>query len=87
MTCLVCGLPLEVGEFGCISTIRPHERGSNSVVSDECDITQEHFGVTPEHFTSKLAMARRAKELGLQPFVRHIGDPGSDKSAKTSRWV
>lgn len=48
---------------------------------------QEHFGVQPETFYSKRDMARRAKELGLIPMVRHIGDQGSDKSSKTSRWI
>jgi hypothetical protein len=48
---------------------------------------QENFGPTPEVFYSKKAMARRAKELGLMPFVRHIGENGTDKSSKTTRWV
>lgn len=43
---------------------------------------QEHFGNEPEYFESKKAMADRAKELGLMPFVRHRdGDP------HTTRWV
>ncbi len=29
----------------------------------------------------------RAKELGLEPMVRHIGEQGSDKSSKTTRWI
>lgn len=85
--CAVCGLPLNVGEFPCISTIRPHARGMYTAIGDECDVYQENFSKDVEHFTSKQAMARRAKELGLMPFVRHVGDQGSDKSSKTSRWV
>lgn len=48
---------------------------------------QENFGVKPETFYSKRDMARRAKELGLVPMVRHIGENGGDKSSKTSRWI
>jgi hypothetical protein len=84
MICESCGGVLEIGSW---PFCPDHGRASLSVVGDECDITQEHFGPTPEHFTSKQAMARRAKELNLIPMVRHVGDPGSDKSAKTSRWI
>lgn len=48
---------------------------------------QENFGVQPETFYSKRAMALRAKELGLMPMVRHVGENHTDKSSKTSRWV
>lgn len=48
---------------------------------------QENFGVAAETFYSKRAMDLRAKELGLTPMVRHVGEQGSDKSSKTSRWV
>lgn len=91
MQCEVCGLPLEIGEFPCIKTIRPHARAERlfNVIGDEIPggFVQENFGVQPETFYSKRAMALRAKELGLEPFVRHIGEQGSDKSSKTSRWV
>jgi hypothetical protein len=43
---------------------------------------QEHFGHTPEMFYSKKAMAKRADELGLRPFVRH-----TDGDKHTSRWI
>jgi hypothetical protein len=43
---------------------------------------QEHFGHTPEVFYSKREMARRAKELGLEPFVRH-----TDGDQHVGRWV
>ena len=48
---------------------------------------QENFGPDPEVFTSKREMARRAKELGLEPMVRHVGTQGSDKNPHTTRWV
>lgn len=61
---------------------------ATAVISDEIQggFVQENFGSKPEVFYSKSDMARRAKELGLQPMVRHVGDSGSDKSKHTSRW-
>lgn len=66
-----------------------HKPGTASVVGDEIvgGFVQTNFGHEPETFYSKQAMARRAKELGLEPFVRHVGENGGDKSSKTSRWV
>jgi hypothetical protein len=60
-----------------------------NVIGDEIvgGFVQEHFGVQPETFYSKSEMARRAKELGLVSMVRHVGEQGSDKSSKTSRWT
>lgn len=43
---------------------------------------QENFGDKPEYFESKKDMARRAKELGLEPMVRHV-----DGDRHVSRWV
>lgn len=73
--CAVCGLPLAVGEFGCIATVRPHGRLSGTVIDDTIigGFVQENFGTEPETFYSKKDMARRAKELGLMPFVRNAG--------------
>jgi hypothetical protein len=87
MTCEKCGVQLVVGSWPfCRDGHAPATKLFN-VIGDECDIWQEHFGVTPEHFTSKGEMARRAKELGLVSMVRHVGEQGGDKSSKTSRWV
>jgi hypothetical protein len=60
-----------------------------AVIGDEIPggFVQENFGVQPETFYSKSSMARRAKELGLMPLVRHVGEQGSDKSKHTTRWV
>lgn len=43
---------------------------------------QENFGDKPETFYSKKDMARRAKELGLQPMVRHV-----DGDKHVTRWI
>lgn len=84
MTCTVCGLPLAIGQFPCVKTIRPHGVPSFNVIGDDIlgGFVQEHFGHEPETFYSKKAMARRAKELGLVEFVRHV-----DGDQHVARWV
>lgn len=59
-------------------------RPATAVIGDEIPggFVQENFGNTPEVFYSKQAMAKRAKALGLVPFVRH-----TDQDRHTSRWV
>lgn len=47
----------------------------------------ENLGNTWRKFYSKSDIARAAKEQGLEPFVRHVGTPGSDKNKHTTRWV
>lgn len=89
MTCDKCGEELVVGSWPfCRDGHAPATKLFN-VISDEIvgGFVQENFGVQPETFYSKRAMALRAKELGLMPFVRHIGEQGGDKSSKTTRWV
>lgn len=83
--CTACGKELIVGEW----PFCPHGFSNLSVVGDDIPggFTQEHFGHEPEVFYSKQAMARRAKELGLESFVRHVGEQGSDKSKHTQRWI
>lgn len=86
--CEACGGELVVGSWPFCKG--GHEPSRNyAVVGDEIvgGFVQEHFGAQPETFYSKSEMARRAKELGLVPFVRHVGENGGDKSSKTSRWV
>ena len=55
-----------------------------SVIGDDIPggFVQEHFGHKPEVFYSKKAMLKRAKELGLEPFVRH-----TDGDKHTTRWI
>ncbi len=71
MTCPTCGAGLAIGEW----PFCPHGVGHSNVNGDEIvgGFVQENFGPTPEVFYSKSDMARRAKELGLQPFVRNAG--------------
>ena len=62
--------------------------GAN-VIGDDIPggFVQENFGHKPETFYSWSAMRKRAKELGLEPFVRHQPPKDSDKSKATTRWV
>lgn len=46
-----------------------------------------HEDGSPRRFYSKSEMAKEAKRRGVVNTVRHIGEQGSDKSSKTSRWV
>jgi hypothetical protein len=89
MRCPACNEELVVGSWPfCRGGHAPRTQLFN-VISDSIPggFVQENFGPTPEVFYSKKEMARRAKELGLVPFVRHVGEQGSDKSKHTSRWV
>lgn len=84
MTCPKCGWELRVGDWPFCGTGRDHQPGVNSVAGDEIPggFVQENFGHEPEIFYSKQAMAKRAKELGLMPMVRHV-----DGDQHVSRWV
>lgn len=56
----------------------------SAVIGDDIPggFVQENFGHEPEVFYSKKAMLKRANDLGLQPFVRHV-----DGDTHTARWV
>ena len=85
MTCPLCGATLEIGSWPFCKG--GHAPASVSIIGDEIDVTIEHFGPTPERFRSRERMKQRMRELRLEPFVRHVGEQGSDKSTKTSRWI
>ncbi len=42
---------------------------------------------TPRRFYSKSEIAKAAKAKGLVNIVTHIGDPGSDRSKQTQRFI
>lgn len=81
MICTDCGKELIVGDWPWCPHGTTHHYTN---IRDEFvgGFVQEHFGPTPEVFYSKSAMARRAKELGLEPMVRHV-----DGDKHVSRWV
>lgn len=85
MTCESCGLEMEIGMFPfCHGDPTKHARQAASVNGDEIPggFVQENFGTIPEVFYSKQAMEKRAKQLGLRPFVRHV-----DGDQHVARWV
>jgi hypothetical protein len=88
MICETCHGEIRVGDWPyCHGDPSAHTPPSLVVVDDTIDFWQQNFGPEPEHFTSKQKMAKRAEQLGLRPFVRHIGKPGSDRSDKTQRFI
>ena len=84
MICERCYQSTEVGEHGHYKCPLEPRRSATAVIGDEIPggFVQEHFGHTPETFYSKSEMARRAKELGLSPMVRHV-----DGDKHVTRWV
>ena len=63
MICTSCGEEIRVGDW----PYCPHGVAHVAVQSDELfNFRQENFGDTPEYFTSKKAMLRRADELNLR---------------------
>ena len=56
-------------------------------IGDEIDEINENVAHEPVRFTSKSEKRRYLKEHGLIEFVRHVGEPGSDKSKHTTRWT
>lgn len=84
MTCDRCFQPVELGEHGQYKCPLEPRSADNAVIGDDIigGFVQENFGNKPEVFYSKKAMAARAKELGLIPFVRHV-----DGDTQVKRWV
>lgn len=49
--------------------------------------TYENLGHRPVTVYSRSELKRELTARGLQEFVRHVGEPGSDKSKRTTRWI
>lgn len=87
--CAVCGLPLEVGQFGCITTIRPHGLAKLRMIEDSIPggLVVENMSATPQKFYSKSEYRDAMRAANLKQEIRHVPLPGSDKSPHTSRWI
>lgn len=88
--CEKCGVPYGIGDW----PFCPHEGVvSYNVQGDEIPggIEIRHGLVntdgSPRKFYSKSEIAKAAKEAGLTNVVRHVGEPGTDKSKHTVRWI
>jgi predicted RNA-binding Zn-ribbon protein involved in translation (DUF1610 family) len=46
----------------------------------------ENLGPEPMQFFAKSDIVREAKRRGLEPMVRHVPVPGTDKSPHTTSW-
>jgi len=81
--CTVCGEPIEVGDFPCITTPRPHARGMYAAIGDECDILQTTGTKEPIRFRSKQDRLRWLKAHGYREVVKNAGP--DDKHC--ARWA
>lgn len=82
-----------VCELACPDCGKPTVREWTSAVSVHGDDkfiggrTFENLGHEPVTVYSRSELKREMEKRGLQPFVRHQPEQGSDKSKHTSRWV
>jgi hypothetical protein len=60
-----------------------------SFVGDEIPGGQwvENLGHEPVFIESKSQLKHEREMRGLEPMVRHVGTPGSDKSPHTTKWI
>ncbi len=58
-----------------------------AVQDDSLDEWNENVAHDPVHFTSKRDKRLYLTQHDLVEFVRHVGQPGSDKSKMTTRWI
>ena len=57
-----------------------------AVIEDEIDQVIENLSPQPKRYRSRAELKRDMDAAGVEHHVRHIGAPGSDKSANTTRW-
>jgi putative FmdB family regulatory protein len=77
LACPTCGAPT-VRVFTTRVTVIP-----DSYIGG---LTLENLGHEPVTVHSRSELKREMQARGLEPFVRHVGEPGSDKSKHTTNW-
>lgn len=79
--CTVCGLPLQVGEFPCVLTPKPHGRGAFTNFKDDIPggLVVENYGPHPIRFDSHSERRAYMKAHGLREKERFSPMPGTDK--------
>lgn len=85
-TCPKCNAVMQIGEW----PFCPHGFGNVTVHGDDPYMGGKVLrNVAHENITvySRAEEKRVLKQHGVEPFVRHVGTPGSDKSPHTSRWI
>ena len=85
ITCPDCQRTVEVGEW----PFCPHGVGQFNVQADSVPggFVIENLGPKPQTFYSKSEYKQAMDIAGVKPMVRHVGEPGSDKSKFTQKWV
>ena len=86
--CEKCGEALDVGSWPWCKG--GHSKGVNVVLGDDSYIGGKVLrNVAHENITvySRSEEKRVLKQHGVEPFVRHVGEQGSDKSPHTTRWI
>ena len=89
MICEKCGKDVQIGEWPFCGGRNNHGFPLHGLkqIGDEIDEVNDNVGHESVRFTSKSEKRRYLKEHGLIEFVRHVGEPGSDKSKHTTRWI
>lgn len=59
----------------------------SAVIDDSIYEWNENAGPDPVLFTSRAERRLYLKQHNLVEFVRHVGEPGSDRSKHTTRWI
>ncbi len=81
--CRTCG--------GALEEFYGQNRKGPCIIGDEIDVTITngvcHPDGTPRRFRSRSELRLAEKMAGVVPYVRHIGEPGSDKSKFTTRHI
>lgn len=71
----------------CGAAITRMHRGANMIGDDiPGGMWVENLGPEPVKVYSKSQLRHEAEMRGLVQSVRHVGEPGTDKSRFTSRW-
>lgn len=87
--CGYCGIEYGIGDSPFCSHGHGRPLHGLKQIGDEIDEVLDILadGDEPVRFRSRQERKRYLNEHNLQEFVRHVGEPGSDKSSKTTRWV
>jgi hypothetical protein len=87
-TCLTCGTAYGVGQwYQC-----PHDPVAGSLAADRAVTwpggkTFENMAHEPQTFYSPSEHRAYCRAHRLEPYVRHVPVPGSDKSPHTTSWA
>lgn len=91
MKCEKCGAEIPPGGWPFCSVGKGGHgvvaRGRGADVTWPGGKTFENLGHEPQTFYSPAELTRYCKSHGIEPCVRHVPVPGSDKSPHTTSWA